>query len=200
MLTLQIAAGIVLAYAIIANRFALLRALEWSFNAIVVVGGTIALGIGAIWLLGLLGSYWRDIVNWAAFIAALAMGLAGGYGLRVLFRHFFPRRKGPKPPNTHTDGDDPTATIALFGWAVLNMLLLWGLSWPLYAYTPFGGWWDDLDAWSRANGWDDLWTVFFGTAFMLWPFIPLSLLTQRRNSDSEGSELLPTPTDAENPI
>lgn len=183
LLTLQIAAGIVLAYVIIANREPILRMLQSLAGIAAGIAALAAVGFGGFWLLTLAGEYWKSIVSGVVFVASLGLFAVGAYGLVLIFRRLFRTTK----PDLLADGSE----VLLLLFAMINLALVYAASVPLSQYTPLDSWWADVDQWSRANDFADLWTMFLGSLCSLWPYlivVPLQLADRHSIADLPEAE------------
>lgn len=176
-LTFQIAAGIVIAYAVIANRRAIITSARW-------LGGALAV-IAFFWVLIWLGgeaigaatpyvaNYYPKIARFAGAMLILAVGLVGGICLLQL-AHTLGWRKGK---------EDSEGLVAAASFA--NVALVALVAWPILSFTIVGDWYDAIDHWSRANGYADGGSLAGAAFFWLWPIIPLWLLSRRDARPSE---------------
>lgn len=175
-LTIQIAAGIVLAYAVIANRQTILKSAKWLAGALAVIacfGFLIWLGSGAIDAASpYVGKFYPKIARFAGGMLLLAFGFVGGICL-LLLADALGWRKGK---------EDSELLIAAASFANVAFVAL--VSWPILAFTIIGDWYDAIDQWSRASGYADGGALAVAAVFWLWPIIPLWLLS-RRNAQPE---------------
>lgn len=104
-------------------------------------------------------------------VVCLGVGLAGGWGLRELY---YKVRK-QAVPMAPADDIKPLVVVS-----VMNALLVGAVSWPLDNYTVAGQWSDQLDKWSRSNGFSDGPTSALFALCLLWPFIPLYAMHKRK--------------------
>ena len=73
--------------------------------------------------------------------------------------------------------------MILAGFVV--MLINAGLSFPVFAYTPIGIWYESVDRFGRSHGWDDGLSLLFGAVLWQWVWIPLAiraLIKKRRTA------------------
>ena len=172
-LTIQIAAGIVLAYALIANRLAIMKSAKWLAGALVVIacfGFMIWLGSGAIDEASpYVGKFYPRIARFAGGMLIVAAGLVGGISL-LLLAGALGWRKGK---------EDSEMLIAAASAA--NAAFVAIVTWPILSFTIIGDWYDAIDQWSRANGYADGGTFAVAAVFWLWPIIPLCLLDDRKD-------------------
>lgn len=188
LLTLQIAVGIVLAYAVIANRHLILKSARWLAGALAILA---FLGI-LIWLgsetIGAaspyVGKFYPKIARFAGVMLILTVGLVGGICLLQL-AHTLGWRKGKE------DSDGLVAAASFANVAFVSLL-----TWPILAFTIMGDWYGAVDQWSRANGYADGGALAVAAVFWLWPIIPLWLLS-RRDAQPEPEGLQEQPDQIE---
>lgn len=183
-LTLQIAAGIVIAYAVIANRLAIIKSARWLGGALAVIaffGVLIWLGGEAIGAASpYIGKFYPKIARFAGIMLILAVGLVGGICLLQL-AHMLGWRRGK---------EDSEGLVAAASFANVAFVSL--LSWPILAFTIIGDWYGAIDQWSRANGYADGGALAVASVFWLWPIIPLWLLSRRNaQPEPEGPPMQP---------
>lgn len=183
-LTIQIAAGIVLAYAVIANRHAIMKSTRWLGGALAVIaffGLLIWLGGEAVGAASpYVGKFYPKIARFAGVMLILLVGLMGGITL-LLLAHMLGWRKGKK---------DSQGLVAVASFANVAFVAL--VTWPILAFTIIGDWYDAIDQWSRANGYADGGALALAAVFWLWPIIPLWLLSRRNaRSEPEGIQVQP---------
>ena len=178
MIALQVAAGIVLAYVIIVNQRAILRVARQLSAMVMGIVGFVALGWFAYSLSSAATSRWPVMSSkiGTALGASFVFGLflAGGYGLILIARTVFKTHR----PILEGDGKGPVAIVA--GFALLNVLLVYALSWPILAFTPAGNWFDAADRWSRLNGHADAASMLITGVACLWPLPIMWLLKHFR--------------------
>ena len=182
MLIIQIAAGIVLAVAILVyhkHLFAIGRVLG-------------ALLLGAIFI-GLLiwgvtegtdaavthsDEIFEKLRTVGVVIFVYLCGAAGGYGLWILLSVIC---------KFHTD----KLNGSRFGiMSAANAILVWLVGWGLSAFTPFGKFADGIERWSREAGYTDTGSMILFSFGLLWTCIPLSLrywrlVSKQRNTSNE---------------
>lgn len=192
MLALQVAAGIVLAYAIIVNQKKLLRwggqlvsmlALLLGFGAIVwaVVAGVQFVGAsippGAM----------SKMLTMVGVIPVFILAMTGGLGLVMLFGLLFRRSPesvaravqkvadgGDTASERKKDGDKGCLAV-FFGLGLLVLVVNYALSFPVWAFTPIGTWYDSLYAYGMTTAWKDGLSILFGAVLWQWPWIPLGI-------------------------
>jgi hypothetical protein len=177
LLVIQIAAGIVLGFAIIAYREALLKSAKWIaaivglFILIGVVGwiGTEAVGAAQPYF----GKFSGKIGMILGGIFALVFGVLGGVGLVELCHEMGWLKRKPS-----TIGG--TSENVIFAASVANVLLVYLVTWPVLYFTPIGDLYEGIDQWSRANGFADGGVIGVAGIFWLWPFLPLWFLARRK--------------------
>lgn len=59
--------------------------------------------------------------------------------------------------------------------AFVAMLINYGLSYPVWRFTPIGEWYEAVDQWGRAAGWADSASVLFGALLWQWVWVPLGI-------------------------
>lgn len=204
MIAIQVAIGIVLAYAIIVNQKRLLA-----------LGSTVAKGLTFLAVVGFLG-----------WLAVAAVSLGGEYakaivppetlrkamlmlGLIPIFILFALATVGTWLLGGLIIGERPSVSFAKLGELESKadpkggqgclvylfigfgaMMLHYLLSYPMWAYTPVGDWYEAVDRYGRANGWDDGLSVLFGSLLVQWVWIPLGFyyLWQRMRGDPVSQE------------
>lgn len=185
-LTLQIAAGIVIAYAVIANRQAIIKSASWLGGALAVIAFFVVL----IWLGGeaigvaspYIGKFYPKIARFAGAMLILAVGLMGGICLLQL-AHALGWRKGKED----SEGLVAAASIANVAFVAL-------VAWPILSFTIIGDWYDAIDQWSRVNGHADGGALAVAAVFWLWPVAPMWILS-RRNARQSKPETNQRPSD-----
>lgn len=187
MLAIQVAAGIVLAYVIIVNQKKLLALGGWLLGTI----ATFAAIIGIIWAgsaaVQMAGNviptkFWHSLWGLITLIPFFLLVFSGTLGMIMLCglvvrkspesvsRSAFGMMEGdPKKPN------DDSGCLKMIGLCFVTGLINFGLSFPVWAYTPIGGWYKSIDAFGRANGWDDGLSMIFGGVLWQWVWIPLGI-------------------------
>lgn len=187
MLAIQVAAGIVLAYIIIVNQRRILAA---GWLLLLVVLGCTAL-FAAVWAGGAaidkaeelftLG-FWRKVWMLVGLVPVFVLIFTGTLGMAMLGGLVV--RKDPtyvgQSALKKIDADpgkpnENSGCFILFGLLLLTMLVNFGLSFPVWAYTPIGRWYQAIDAYGRSNGWDDGLTIMFGALLWQWVWIPLGI-------------------------
>lgn len=186
MLTLQIAAGIILAYVVIVHHKLLLK--------LAGTLGSLALVIAAVALLswGASSAYTAISPQFWRFVSKLGMLLgslmilgcvaAGGFGLLWALHEAFKR------PNIHIS----KATVGIA--TIINCIIVVAASYAA-DLTPVGAWIVAADHWSRANGHADGVSVAIFAISCLWPFVVVVILRAARGrfvaacwlSGSEGA-------------
>lgn len=185
-LTLQIAAGIVIAYAVIANRQAIIKSASWLGGALAVIAFLVVL----IWLGGealgaaspYIGKFYPKVARFVGVMLILAIGLIGGICLLQL-AHALGWRKGK---------EDSEGLVAAASFA--NVALVALVTWPILSFTIIGDWYDAIDQWSRVNGHADGGALAVAAVFWLWPVAPMWILS-RRNARQAKPEATQRPSD-----
>lgn len=190
MLALQVAAGIVLAYVIIVNQRALLRL---SGQLATLAAFIIALS-AVVWTIVAGASFASTRIPPHALEKALSMLVVaavfplagtGGLGLLMLFAPILRRPPesvvraiqapaGAEASESNGSGDRG-CTVAFFGLMMLALAVNYALSFPVWALTPVGRWYDQVDVYGRATGWQDGLSILFGAVLWQWPWLPLGL-------------------------
>ncbi len=109
-------------------------------------------------------------------VIGFAVAAGGAVALRTLFYELI-KREAPV-----INGDDDTRMLIVFGFA--NGIILAIFCWLVTTYTIVGGWVNGLDQWSRSNGFADGGTVGLFVLCLLWPVIPLLVITRAKRSKS----------------
>tara|TARA_R110000772_G_scaffold18400_6_gene51404 strand:+ start:13805 stop:14920 length:1116 start_codon:yes stop_codon:yes gene_type:complete len=110
-------------------------------------------------------------------VGLLAVGLAfaGGFALWALVKRLRSQKIGEIDSGV------------IFGMAIVNLVLVGLASWALSLYGPIGQLFENLDQWSRANGYADGGPVALFSVGLLWPLVPLFLLRARKKAhDDDG--------------
>ena len=187
-LIIQIAAGIVLGFAIIAYRAALLRSAKW-IAAIVgfviligVVGwiGTEAVGAAEPYL----GKFFSKIGMIFGAIVAFVVGALGGLSLLELLCTLGWRKRRPSRAGSFAESDN-----MIFAASVANVILVYLVALPVLYFTPIGKAAEALDQWSRNNGFADGGALLVFTICLLWPVLPLWFLARRNGNKSQTNEI-----------
>ncbi len=192
MLALQVAAGIVLAYAIIVNQKKLIAVsgkLVGLLATLAAFGVIIWLGTAAVRFTSasITPRVWHGLWTALTLIPVFILAFSGALGLLMLGALFLgatPQRV-PSALWKALEGEPKKGSDAgcgkLIGLLVLMVLINFGLSFPVWAYTPVGRWYDAVDAYGRATGWDDGLSILFGAMLWQWVWIPLAVyfLVQR---------------------
>lgn len=184
MLTLQIAAGIVLAYIIIVNQQKVLAVGRWLLGAAAFCLVIVAIGWAGSAAVQFAGSAVPQKVLGKLFILIgcvplFALAASGSLGMMMLAGLLF----GKRPERVLSaftklclpDGENRSGCLFGIALVMVTVLINFGLSFPVWAYTPIGNWYDAVDAYGRANGWQDGLSVFFGMALWQWVWIPLGI-------------------------
>ena len=176
LLIFQIAAGIVLGFAIIAYRGAIFKSGKWlvSVAFVLVMLGLVVWGANEAVSAAkpYAGEFFAKIGMIIFMIPILAFGAAGGWGLWELLRIVLRREKKPR---------SDTFELTIFAFmSMLNAMIVALVTWPLLSYTIIGDWYDRIDQWSRANGHSDSGAIAVASLFWLWPYLPLVLIWRRR--------------------
>ena len=182
MLTLQIAAGIILAYVVIVNQRRLIAAGGWLLRLALICGVIAAL----VWVVGQavqLGGaaiphkLWSKLLIMIGCIPLFALAASGTVGMMMLIGLVGGRRPeqvlSAIKKVASPEGDERSGCLFGIGMVILTFLINVGLSFPAWAYTPLGGWYAAVDTFSRANGWQDGLSAFFGMVLWQWVWIPV---------------------------
>jgi hypothetical protein len=168
-IAIGVAAGILLAYAVIQWRHFVIRLLK-------IMG--VLLGLGALVIISLLAfqSYWPslsarlpsiiDAATKIGVILGVVLALFGSWALWKLFLGIINRQQKPLSEN------DPLPVIMFY-------TILAGV--PIYLLaqvSPFSGFASNLNDWSRSSGYQDFVPVFVFQLLCLWPLIPLAVFTK----------------------
>jgi hypothetical protein len=184
-LIIQIAAGIVLGFAIIAYRAALLKSAKW---IAIIVG--VAILIGVVRWIGIeaveaaepsFGKFARDIGVYFGGTFVLFSGMLGGLGFLGLCHEMGWLKRKP-----YTTGG--TSGYVVFAASVANVLLVFLVMGLVSMYTPVGDLFEGMDQWSRANGFADAVTTVVIAIFFLWPFLPLWFLSRRKDGHGQTNQ------------
>lgn len=187
MIALQVAAGIVLAYLIIVNQKKLLALGGWVLGALatmVAIGALIWAGVAAVQFAGsaISPKMWEKLwtlvgvipVFILAFTAMLGMlllaGLLVGRKPEAMSRGLFKALEVEDGKEAGTAG-----CIGLIGLGIAMMLVNYAISFPVWAFTPVGSWYEAVDAYGRSHDWKDGLSVFFGALLWQWVWIPLGI-------------------------
>lgn len=101
-------------------------------------------------------------------VVGLVAFLSGAMALRTLTFRLLKREE----PDWQADDK------SIWAFGIANGLLLAVISWTICTYTVLGSWVNNLDSWSRANGFADGGTVGLFILCLLWPLVPLYLLNR----------------------
>ncbi len=186
LLIIQIAAGIVLGFAIIAYRAALLKSAKWIafiFGFVILIGvvgwiGTEAVGAAQPYFGKFSGKYGMILGG----IFALVFGVLGGVGLVELCHEMGWLKRKPS-----TIGG--TSENLIFAASVANVFLVYLVTWPILYVTPIGDWYEAIDQWSRTNGFADGGALGVAGVFWLWPFLPLWFLARRKGGYVQNNQI-----------
>lgn len=157
-----------------ANRFSL----EWLGTAI---GGCFLIaGIG--WSItkalspadSTVGHYGGKVLHVIGVGTGILIGFglffAGAWGFEMLVLRILKREEPKLKP------DD--ASNAFIGFGVANAFIVGVVAWLVSTYTFVAPWADALDHWSRANGFADGGTMAACGLCLLWPLLPLWMLSR----------------------
>ena len=187
MLAIQVTAGIVLAYVIIVNQKKLLELGGWLLGAACIfaaIVGVIWAGSAAVQTAGNIipPKVWRTLWMLVTIIPFIVLAFTGTLGMLMLGGLVL--RKEPAQVSNSTfkmmEGDpkktnDHSGCLKMIGLFFFTGLVNFGLSFPVWAYTPIGGWYESIDAYGRANGWDDGLSMIFGAVLWQWVWMPLAI-------------------------
>lgn len=177
MLTIQIAvgvaAGILLAYALIFHHRAVLSGTSKVLQSVAVIAALAAF----VWVLSSIpqtvSAHSESISRFAghlgmvvAVVLILALGAFGGQGFRTLVY----RLRGKSMPPTKEGENSP-----LVRWSLLNFMLVAAFQFVSMA-LGIDGWMKAVDQFGRANGLADGLSMLLIAVLMLWPFLILGLL------------------------
>ena len=188
LLILQIAAGIVLGFAIITYREALLKSVKWIaavLGFVILIGivgwiGTEAVGAVQPYF----GKYSSKFGMIFGGIVALIFGILGGFSLLELLYTLGWRQRKPSK-----DGSSEESDNMIFVASVANVLLVYVVSLPILYFTPVGKGYEAFDQWSRNNGFADGGALIVAAICWLWPVLPLWFLTRRNGNKSQTNEI-----------
>jgi hypothetical protein len=187
-LIIQIAAGIVLGFAIIAYRGPLLKSAKW-IAAIVslvifigVVGwiGTEAVGAAQPYL----GKFFSKIGIILGGILAIVFGILGGLSLLELLCTLGWRKRKPSRAGSFAESEN-----MIFAASLANVLLVYVVTWPILYFTPIGTAYKAFDQWSRNSGFADGGALIVSAICWLWPVLPLWFLARRTGNKSQTNEI-----------
>ena len=185
MLALQVAAGIVLAYAIIVNQKRLLAIGGWLLGAlgvIIAVGSIIWAGTAAYQYVGanISDRFWHKLGTLIGVIPIFILAATGSLGMLMLGGFFF--RKKPEAvasaffKATEANGTNGADNTGCFLWVIcaLGMISInAAITYPVFMYTPVGSWYQLIDMYGRRNGWDDGLGILTYALLWQWVWIPL---------------------------
>jgi hypothetical protein len=184
LLIIQIAAGIVLGFAIIAYRTALFKSAKWiafAAFALVILGLVIW---GASEAVSAIKPYTGKIFSTGGMIIFMipvfAFGAAGSWGLWELLLIVLRREKKLVLRREKKPRSDDFELIFYIFMGFINAMIVTLFTWPLLSYTVAGRWYGQIDNWSRANGFADGGAIAVASIFWLWPYLPLALIWKRR--------------------
>jgi hypothetical protein len=72
------------------------------------------------------------------------------------------------------DGDKGCLAV-FFGLGLLVLVVNYALSFPVWAFTPIGKWYDSLYAYGMTTAWKDGLSILFSAVLWQWPWIPLGI-------------------------
>jgi hypothetical protein len=183
LLIIQIAAGIVLGFAIIAYREALLKSAKWilGFIAVLIIIALI------IWIGGevvetaepYVGKFFGVAGKIVGGVCAFIFGILGGFFLIELSHELgWLKRKS-------SDNDDRYENL-VFATGAANVLFVYIVTWPLLAFTPVGGWYEAVDQWSQSNGFTFGGSLAVTSFCWLWPGIPLWIHSRYKQKQTDN--------------
>ena len=190
MLAVQVALGIVLAYVIISNQKKLLIAGGWLMRTMGVLIGiglfiwavTVTVQSSSSWLPPRFWpKLWHGVTELTGIMFIFALGATATLGMVLLFHLFRTGSSGSArvlPPALNADPDKKSrkdGSWRIMGLALLMFTINLGLSFPLWAYTPIGRWYEAVDAYGRANGWNDGLSLFFCAVLWQWFWLPVGV-------------------------
>jgi hypothetical protein len=192
MIALQVAAGILLAYFVIVNQKKLL---VWGGQ--LVSGLAMIAAIGAIIWAGWAGVQFvakvvpsetvQKVLTMFGLIPVFILVGTGSVGLALLIGLIFRRSPeatskaiwvvvdGGDKPSRKNDRDGKGCVYVFFGLTLLALGINYLLSFPVWAYTPIGGWNDQLYRYGMITAWKDGLSLLFCAGLWQWPWIPLGL-------------------------
>jgi hypothetical protein len=187
MLAFQVAAGIVLAYAIIINQKKLLVFGGWLLGVVATLGAIWALlwaGTAAVQFVGAhitpkLGAKLLTLLTIfpvfvLAFTATLGLLMLGGLIMgkkpRLVARGLFAALDSDKPSESNRAG-----CAGLIGLGMGMLLVNYLLSFPVWAYTPLGEWFGALYRYGMTTAWKDGLSILFAAVLWQWVWIPLGI-------------------------
>ncbi|MCL6251295.1 hypothetical protein M3P36_09620 [Altererythrobacter sp. KTW20L] len=170
-LIIQIALGIFLGYLLIEHRA---RLGNWAIFALKLVLGLVAITVlitAAVDLLDALGSAMPEVSSKLSRVGEklsilvfalplLAVILFGAYGLCLLIKRLIRRWFRLEPD-----------IITLLWMSFLSALIIWPVDLYLQWNTPYGDISRSVDAWSRQNGYADLFGGLLSFSLALWPWL-----------------------------
>jgi hypothetical protein len=178
LLVLQIAGGIVLGWYIISHWDKLTKAAgqlaAFALGAVAVAGmawGVIAVG----------QSVWSsvDTIGYYAFCTFMfALGIAGIVGLSILLAQLFPRVFKTDDEQDEKKRGDGIFAVTIFAYMMLVFLMA--------GVTSF--FFPGIDAWSRANGYEDTGIMFTGLLLSQWVWWPALKLVARNSAKQAAAE------------
>ena len=188
LLIIQIAAGIVLGFAVIAYRAALLKSAKWiavTFGIVILIGvvgwiGTEAVGAAEPYL----GKFFSKIGMIFGAIVAFVVGVLGGLSLLELLCTVGWRKRRPSKAGSFAESEN-----MIFAASVANVILVYLVALPVLYFTPIGKAHEALDQWSRNNGFADGGALLVFTICLLWPVLPLWFLARRKGDRSQSNEI-----------
>lgn len=195
---LGIAGGIILAYIIIRNEQQIVKLLgsilQIAGCLLIVALGSAGVSYGAT----AFSIDWADVIGAIWFVTILICYVLGGAGLVVLYRLYRPKKVEESKPKKDKERAEGLGFIFLM---VANGMFVVLITYPLLAFTPIGGWWEGMDAWSRASGYADRFSMFSNAVATLWPWVFVWFVLRRRAAKkaSEGKSAVVSPETTPSP-
>jgi hypothetical protein len=195
LLIIQIAAGIVLGFAIIAYRTVLLKSVKWLaaiIVALILIAAVFWIGSEAVGAAEpYLGKFYSKIAMILGVIVLFVFGILGGLSLLELCREMGWLKS--KPPlleglSGEEESEDDLENVEIAA-SVINVFLVSLVAWLLLSFTPIGDWNEAFDQWSRNNGFADGGPLIVFAICLLWPVLPLWFLTRRKGSNFQSNEI-----------
>ena len=188
-IAIGIAVGIVLAYAIIVNQTKLLAFARWLLIGSLTFAAVLLILYALSSTFTFVGSqfppfasrrFWEKARILLGIVPIFALAFTATYGMALLAGLIV--GKTPKMVSDSlwrlSEGDphkgrDDLGCLSVLGLGLVMAALNWGLSFPVWAFTPIGHWYDAVDAYGRSNGWQDGLSIPFVAFLWQWVWIPL---------------------------
>lgn len=125
---------------------------------------------------------WAKLGTLAVVLPCLILGVASGVPLSHLFHQVFRRQPvvatEAEPAADVKPQSDDAALWWLFKWAFANFILTTTVYYAAAAVTPVGNIGNAIDAYSRANGWNDGLSVVSFVALLQWTWVAWWIVTK----------------------